>query len=134
MEDRTIQKPGDDLKSAKVYDSWSPYGLPCFTSFPNGQSITYPTILVSHFRISLCEIMSSLGSIVYGYPLYPYSIAIVNFAFRYGIPSISRESLHTAIEQTTSELFDWKGRLPASLNVDPDDHSTLFAPHVLLLQ
>lgn len=71
VEDRTIPKPGDDFNSAEVYASWSPYGLPCFTSFPDGRSITFPVALISHFRISLCEIMSSLGGVLYVIPPIP---------------------------------------------------------------
>ncbi|KAH8691360.1 fungal-specific transcription factor domain-containing protein [Talaromyces proteolyticus] len=111
MEDVTVEKPGHHLISDSV-SKWSPYGL---IEPGINDSTTDVLQLLSEYRVKLCEIMAPLGHALYGWSQIP------------------RRTLQSLSERSTSRLLQWKEDLPLNLQVNFDDTSTMFLPHVLLL-
>ncbi|KAJ5679445.1 fungal-specific transcription factor domain-containing protein [Penicillium macrosclerotiorum] len=114
MEDVTVDKPRNDADSNNSHD-WISYGLPYPITSTNSIHITSPIMTLSRYRITLCEIMTPLGHVLYG------------------SSKISKHALQKLNEETTGKLLQWKLDLPAILQVDLDDHVTPVLPHVLLL-
>lgn len=58
----------------------------------------------------------------------------LNVSYRYGTSSISKEILQELNAKIVAELRKWKASLPKSLQVNLDDITSLYPPHVLVLQ
>lgn len=52
----------------------------------------------------------------------------------YGSSKISRQALQKLNAETTDRLLHWKAKLPEFLQINIDEHTTPYLPHVLLLQ
>ena len=64
LEDVTVQKPGL-LAEPNEAQRWCPYWLPYPTLFPAGLSIPHTASQLSLQRVTLAEIMTPLGHILY---------------------------------------------------------------------
>jgi hypothetical protein len=64
MEDVTVDKPGRDPRWDQA-QRWTPYGLPYPVSSATDSPIVNPVTALSQYRISLCEIMTPLGHVLY---------------------------------------------------------------------
>ncbi|KAJ5168261.1 uncharacterized protein N7482_003855 [Penicillium canariense] len=114
MEDVTIDKPGRDSTWDQA-QRWTPYGLPYPVSYLSDTPIVNPVAALSRYRILLCEIMTPLGHVLYG------------------SSKISKHELQQLNAETTERLLGWKANLPAPLQVDLDNSTTPYLPHILLL-
>ncbi|KAJ9303113.1 transcriptional regulator family: Fungal Specific TF [Paecilomyces variotii] len=113
MEDVTVGKPHD--QGNKLGPSrWIPYGLQDTTTGVSG--FLDCTEAVSRQLISLCELMAPCGYILYG------------------TSSISKAVLQELNAKIVAELRRWKAKLPPFLQIDLDDCTSPYLPHVLLLQ
>lgn len=52
----------------------------------------------------------------------------------YGTAGIPRSKLQSLNERIVTKLLGWKAQLPSSLQIDLNDHTSQYLPHVLLLQ
>ncbi|KAJ5380245.1 fungal-specific transcription factor domain-containing protein [Penicillium cataractarum] len=114
MEDVTVDKPGRDSNWDQA-QRWTPYGLPYPVSPLPDPSIVNPVTALSQSRILLCEIMTPLGHVLYG------------------SSKISKHDLQSLNAKTTKKLLQWKANLPTPLQVDLDNSTIPYLPHVLLL-
>ncbi|KAJ6036412.1 fungal-specific transcription factor domain-containing protein [Penicillium herquei] len=114
LEDVTVQKPGLYAKRIEA-QRWCPYGLPYATSFPAGLSIPLFAPLLSLHRVTLSEIMTPLGHVLYG------------------SSQTSKEELQRLNVEVTDKLLHWKENLPTPLKFTIDDYTIPPLPHVLLL-
>ncbi|KAF2095661.1 hypothetical protein NA57DRAFT_44435 [Rhizodiscina lignyota] len=116
MEDITCAKPGGSLNST-ISNQWVSYTSP--TSTQTCTPVFGYVQEVSRQRALLCQIMAPLGYNLYG---------------KSGIPPAILQDLNA---KTVQELFKWKDELPAelqiALQVDVQEHTTPYLPHVLLL-
>lgn len=58
----------------------------------------------------------------------------LTFEYRYGTSRISKSVLQELNAKIVAELRGWKARLPPFLQINLDDYTTPYLPHVLLLQ
>ncbi|KAJ5545817.1 fungal-specific transcription factor domain-containing protein [Penicillium frequentans] len=114
LEDVTIQRPGVGFRKDQA-QRWYPYGLPHPTVYPPGLSIANSASSLNLHRIILCGIMTPLGHVLYG------------------SSKISRQALQKLNAETTDRLLHWKANLPDFLQINIDEHTTPYLPHVLLL-
>ncbi|KAK5790752.1 hypothetical protein VI817_008039 [Penicillium citrinum] len=118
MDDVTVGKPSQSPSAASY--KWLPYEGPesldhAFNTFDN-------TELVSEQLVSLCEIMAPCGYVLRG-----------TDSRRYTTSKIDKVSMQEFNERIVAELCRWKAKLPLSLQIDMNDHTTPYSPHVLLL-
>ncbi|KAI9930103.1 hypothetical protein ASPWEDRAFT_147700 [Aspergillus wentii DTO 134E9] len=108
MQDVTVEKP-----ISSTYNRWWPY----VSSESTGEDSIQddPTGLLSEQRILLCEMMEPLGHNLYGRS------------------KITNHELQRLNEETTNKLLHWHSTLPDPLQVNLDDLTTPYLPHVLLL-
>ncbi|KAJ9197338.1 transcriptional regulator family: Fungal Specific TF [Paecilomyces variotii] len=112
MEDVTVGKPHDQGNTLRP-SRWIPYGLQDTTTGASG--FLDCTEAVSRQLISLCELMAPCGYILYG------------------TSSISKAVLQERNAKIVAELRRWKAKLPPFLQIDLDDCTSPYLPHVLLL-
>ncbi|KZL83902.1 fungal specific transcription factor [Colletotrichum incanum] len=113
MDDITVQKPRENALERRVAQ-WAPYtSIHSRCNFSDALN-DHPED-ISLRKIELCEIMAPLGHTLYGNSKIPRNI------------------LQAHTESIVSRLFFWKGSLPQSLQVDPEDTGKTYLPHVLLL-
>ncbi|KAJ5975042.1 hypothetical protein N7481_008749 [Penicillium waksmanii] len=111
MDDVTVGKPSQDCCNQS--QEWIPYEGPAsLTQRFDGLDCTG---LVSQQLVSLCEIMAPCG-----YVLYTTS-------------KINKATMQEFNERIVAELCKWKANLPPTLQIDLNDHTSPYPPHVLLL-
>ncbi|KAF5008862.1 hypothetical protein FDECE_4886 [Fusarium decemcellulare] len=111
----TVGRPWAD--SSKQQSLWVPYG----TNHSQSSDGTFPGIpdmvdVISEKWVTLCGLMDALGSTMYG------------------CNSASHDDLLLVAESTLAQLTQWKEGLPAGLQIDIDDTTTRYLPHLILLQ
>ncbi|CAG7923853.1 unnamed protein product [Penicillium olsonii] len=112
MEDVTVPKPDGSLQHRQPHN-WTPYACPIhFTD--NLESVDCVEAVSQH-EIMLCELMAPCGY------------------FLYGTADIPRSKLQPLNERIVTKLLDWKAQLPSPLQIDLNDHTSPYLPHVLLL-
>ncbi|KAJ6023459.1 uncharacterized protein N7446_013821 [Penicillium canescens] len=108
MEDVTIGKPRQ-CTGPRGQCRWTPYE-PSSVSHDSGLLDSKDAI--SQQLVSLCELMAPCG---------------------YGTSSISKEILQELNAKIVAELRKWKATLPLNLQINLDDYTSPYLPHVLLL-
>ncbi|PWY65416.1 hypothetical protein BO83DRAFT_367912 [Aspergillus eucalypticola CBS 122712] len=111
MEIVTVGKPRQD--EAYVDNCGLPSGEP--SSASHGSALIEGKDAISQQLVSLCELMSPCGYILYG------------------TSAISKEILQKLNAKIVAELLKWKASLPPMLHMDLDDDNSHYLPHVLLL-
>ncbi|KAM5354236.1 hypothetical protein ACJ41O_000886 [Fusarium nematophilum] len=112
MEDVTVAKPSGDVRP-EAAGQWIPYVSK--RSFEECTPLPDYTDELHRQRTLLSEIMVPLGYALYG---------------SRKIPSSTLQEMNV---RTVEELLNWQVDLPLVLQVDFDDHSTQYLPHVILL-
>ncbi|CAG8925675.1 unnamed protein product [Penicillium salamii] len=113
MEDVTVAKPDGSVQHQQPHN-WTPYASPipfANNSLESGDCVE----AVSRQEILLCELMAPCGY------------------FLYGTAGIPRSKLQSLNERIVTKLLGWKAQLPSSLQIDLNDHTSQYLPHVLLL-
>jgi hypothetical protein len=113
MEDVTVEKPVQKAGS-RGHCGWTPLERSSSASHDSGLLDVKDAI--SQQLVSLCELMGPCGYILYG------------------TSSISKEILQELNAKIVAELHKWKATLPPILQIDLDDVTSPYPPHVLLLQ
>ncbi|RHZ61380.1 hypothetical protein CDV55_101702 [Aspergillus turcosus] len=113
MEDVTVGKPRQNADS-RGHCRWTP--CEPSSSASHGSGVLDSKDAISHQLVSLCELMAPCGYILYG------------------TSSISKEILQELNAKIVAELHKWKAALPPILQIDLDDLTSPYLPHVLLLQ
>ncbi|KAL4991235.1 fungal-specific transcription factor domain-containing protein [Aspergillus falconensis] len=111
MEDVTVGKPTASPHRRKQ-DRWIPYTA---GSGYAGPGVPDSMEAVCEGQVNLCEIMAPIGDALYG------------------TSSISKAVLQQLNEKIVAKLFTWKANLPPPLQINLDDQTTPYTPHVLLL-
>ncbi|GFF91717.1 hypothetical protein IFM61392_09414 [Aspergillus lentulus] len=112
MEDVTVEKPRQKAGS-RGHCGWIP-GEPSSSASYNSGLLDIKDA-ISQQLVSLCELMAPCGYILYG------------------TSSISKEILQELNAKIVAELQKWKATLPPILQIDLDDVTSPYPPHVLLL-
>jgi hypothetical protein len=112
MEDVTVEKPRQKAGS-RGHCGWTPCEPSSSASHDSGLLDIKDAI--SQQLVSLCELMGPCGYILYG------------------TSSISKEILQALNAKIVAELHKWKATLPPILQIDLDDVTSPYPPHVLLL-
>lgn len=112
MEDVTVGKP-DHHASQWASAKWAPYIFPNSVDVDAGL-LDY-TEAVSQQQVALCELMAPCGYILYG------------------TSHFSKTLLQELNAKIVAKLRHWKAQLPPALQIDLNDHSATYLPHVLLL-
>ncbi|CRG83993.1 Nitrogen assimilation transcription factor nit-4 [Talaromyces islandicus] len=112
VEDVTVGKPIDHIDQFGQ-NTWLPYVLP--SPLDTSYSQVDYTEAVSYQHITLCEIMSSCGYILYG------------------TSGFSRNELQELNANIVADLRNWKESLPPTLQVNVNNRAPSYLPHVLLL-
>ncbi|KAJ5964198.1 transcriptional regulator family: Fungal Specific TF [Penicillium vulpinum] len=112
MEDVTVKKPNNDVDHREPC-KWTPYASPI--PFDNKSELSDCIGAVSQQEVTLCEIMAPFGY------------------FLYGTSGIPRAALQQLNEDNVAKLLSWKARLPSFLQINLNDHTSPYLPHVLLL-
>ncbi|GIK06090.1 hypothetical protein Aspvir_001733 [Aspergillus viridinutans] len=113
MEDVTVGKPCQNAGSRGHFE-WTPCEPSSSASRDSGLLDIKDEI--SQQLISLCELMAPCGYILYG------------------TSSISKEVLQELNAKIVAQLQRWKAALPPILQIDLDNVTSPYLPHVLLLQ
>jgi hypothetical protein len=133
MEDVTVNKPNSNTCRQEL-PRWTPYA--CSISIGSNYELVDLVEAVSEQEISLCEIMAPCGYFLYVFHLFHLSLfprLIYDTTKSYGSSSISKLLLQQLNVKVVSRLLDWKARLPQSLQINLNDNTTPYLPHVLLL-
>ncbi|KAJ5448256.1 Transcription factor [Penicillium cf. griseofulvum] len=112
MEDVTVNKPNNDVDHRKPC-KWTPYASPI--PFNDNSELFDSVGAVSQQEVSLCELMAPCGY------------------FLYGTSGIPRTLLQQLNENNVAKLLKWKAQLPSFLQINLNDHTSPYLPHVLLL-
>ncbi|KAJ5821553.1 uncharacterized protein N7525_010837 [Penicillium rubens] len=112
MEDVTVKKPNNDIDYRQPC-KWTPYASPI--PFDNNSGLFDCVGAVSQQEVSLCELMAPCGY------------------FLYGTSAIPRALLQQLNEKNVAQLLSWKAQLPSFLQINLNDHTSPYLPHVLLL-
>ncbi|KAJ6002758.1 hypothetical protein N7451_005305 [Penicillium sp. IBT 35674x] len=112
MEDVTVRKPEAQVGQSGQY-RWAPYEMQGSENSTAG--LLDCTEAVSQQMVSLCELMAPCGYILYG------------------TSRISKQVLQDLNANIVAELRRWKSNLPPFLQINLDDYTTPYLPHVLLL-
>ncbi|KAJ5509544.1 hypothetical protein N7527_011687, partial [Penicillium freii] len=112
MEDVTVKKPNDDV-DYQAPCKWTPYASPI--PFDNNSGLYDCVGAVSRQEVSLCELMAPCGY------------------FLYGTAGIPRALLQQLNANCVAKLLNWKAQLPSFLQIDLNNHTSPYLPHVLLL-
>ncbi|KGO47086.1 Transcription factor, fungi [Penicillium expansum] len=112
MEDVTVKKPNNDVQYRKPC-KWTPYASPI--PFEHDSELFDYVGAVSQQEVSLCELMAPCGY------------------FLYGTSVIPRALLQQLNENNVAKLLNWKAQLPSILQINLNDHTSPYLPHVLLL-
>ncbi|KAJ5217927.1 uncharacterized protein N7498_000026 [Penicillium cinerascens] len=112
MEDVTVGKPRQNAGS-REHCRWKPCDSSSSASHGSGLLDSKDTI--SQQLVSLCELMAPCGYILYS------------------TSSISKGTLQELNAKIVAELRKWKATLPPILQIDLDDVTSPYLPHVLLL-
>lgn len=54
--------------------------------------------------------------------------------YSYGCSDISRHDLQRLCYSVTEDLFAWKANLPSNLEIDLDNETVQYLPHLMMLQ
>ncbi|CAI7621765.1 unnamed protein product [Penicillium glandicola] len=112
MEDVTVNKPSNDVDYREP-SKWTPYASPI--PFDNTSGLFDYVGAVSQHEISLCELMAPCGY------------------YLYGTSRIPRAALQQLNENNVARLLNWKAQLPSFLQINLNNHTSPYLPHVLLL-
>ncbi|KAJ5613821.1 hypothetical protein N7528_007475 [Penicillium herquei] len=112
MEDVTVGKPHGRVTKPNQY-RWAPYENSSCGDETSGLHDCVEE--VSQQLVSLCELMGPCGYILYG------------------TSRLSKSTLQELNAKIVAELGEWKTRLPPFLQIDLDDYTSPYLPHVLLL-
>ncbi|KAJ5170248.1 transcriptional regulator family: Fungal Specific TF [Penicillium coprophilum] len=112
MEDVTVKKPNNDVDHREPC-KWTPYASPI--PFDDNSELLDCMGAVSQQEVTLCELMAPCGY------------------FLYGTSGIPRALLQQLNENNVAKLLNWKAQLPSYLQINLNDHTSPYLPHVLLL-
>ncbi|KAJ5503526.1 transcriptional regulator family: Fungal Specific TF, partial [Penicillium fimorum] len=112
MEDVTVKKPNNDVDYREPC-KWTPYASPI--PFDDDSELFDFIGAVSQQEVSLCELMAPCGY------------------FLYGTSGIPRAVLQQLNANNVAKLLNWKAQLPSFLQINLNDHTSPYLPHVLLL-
>ncbi|KAJ5683641.1 hypothetical protein N7462_006806 [Penicillium macrosclerotiorum] len=112
MEDVTVRKPQGQVGQSEHY-RWVPYEVQGDINSTTG--LLDCTEAVSQQMVSLCELMVPCGYILYG------------------TSRISKPVLQELNAKIVAQLHMWKSNLPPFLQINLDDYTSAYLPHVLLL-
>ncbi|KAJ5109282.1 hypothetical protein N7456_005957, partial [Penicillium angulare] len=111
MEDVTVGKPCEDSGSMSNC-RWTPFDS---SSMNPDSGLLDSKDAISQRLVSLCDLMAPCGYILYG------------------TSNIPKETLQELNAKIVAELRRWKSTLPPSLQINFDDVTSPYLPHVLIL-
>ncbi|KAJ5605747.1 hypothetical protein N7510_008528 [Penicillium lagena] len=112
MEDVTVGKPNNQANHWGT-EKWVPYVSP--NSVEPDTGLLDCMEAVNQQQVTLCELMTPCGYILYG------------------TSHISKAVLQELNAKIVAKLLIWKANLPPTLQINLNDHTSLYLPHVLLL-
>jgi hypothetical protein len=134
MEDVTVKKPSAKASHLESH-KWTPYAspIPFADEWKSGDCVE----AVSQQEVLLCEIMAPCGYFLWVlWDCLRVRTSHINkkLSVSYGTSGISGSKLQPLNAKIVAKLLNWKVQLPPSLELNLNDHTSPYLPHVLLLQ